>query len=295
MKMFRQSACSLLVGVLAAGLLASCATKREVQQIVTDSNAAILSQQLGADSDLVIAAEKKGKSNALDAASGRIDAFIAAHPDQMETAAALRVRQGMLLLSAKEPELAQAAFAQAAVTNLHTPRDQTLKAISEHLLWWFEASEAPFKRDPQNSKKDDYAQATNALARLLDQQRSLSERAVKDPAVEGIRDYVAETRAWIGLRYTSALPNAQAEEARAAFVNTVTNYVVSLGANAIARIPCGCKCKEEKLPQVITLDLRRCFRAREVLKYAFELLSVKFAQNPPQLPESSASLVQDWK
>lgn len=289
MKILRKFTSPLLLGILAAGLISGCVTKREVQAIVTDSNAAILANQLGADLDTVVAVQGKGKSNALDQASARIDAFIAAHPDQPDTAAALRIRQGMLLLSAGEPELARAAFSQAASHNLHTPRDQTLKEISPTLIWWFRGASADAFDEP------DYRSASNALPKLLTCQSNLTILASNDQEVEGIRDYVAETRAWIGLRYTSALPRGQATLARAAFLDTVTNYVASLGTNSAQRIPCGCKCEQQELPPVITLELRRCFRAREVLKYAFEVRRDSFGQNPPSLPEPLARLIEDCK
>ena len=126
-------------------------------------------------------------------------------------------------------------------------------------------------------------------------QTNLTAITQTDPDAEGIRDYVAETRAWIGLRYTSALPSGQSNSARIAFVDTVTNYVASLGTTTTNRIVCGCRCEQTNLPPVITLDLRRCFRSREVLKYAFEVRRDSFGQNPPNLPDPSASLVQDWK
>lgn len=280
----------LVVAILVAGLVTGCATKRQVERIVTESNAAILARQLGADSDSVLTVSGKGKSTELDAASARIDAFIAAHPDQPDTAAALRIRQGMLLLSLREPELAKAAFSQANLTHLHTPRDRTLKSISTNLVWWFGGASS----DQDGFDENDYSSATNALANLSNWQSTLSAMAQEDPEAEGIRDYVAETRAWIGLRYASALPARKADTARAAFVETVTNYVASLGTNTTQRIACGCKCEQADLPSAIPLELRRCFRSREVLKYAFEVGLVLFDPNPPQLPEPAASLVKDW-
>ena len=278
----------LLLAILTASLISGCATRRDVQKIVTESNSAILASQLGADTDTVFTVKGKGKSNALDAASARIDAFVAAHPDQPDTAAALRIRQGMLLLTAGEPQLAQAAFAQASIANLHTPRDQTLKQISTNLVWWFRGASTDAFIDT------DYGSASNALVTLLNCQSNLTVLLTKDPEVEGIRDYVAETRAWIGLRYAGALPLAQVNVARGAFLDTVTNFVASLGAATSQRIPCGCKCEDQKPPSAITLELRRCFRAREVLKYAFEVRNDSFGGNPPPLPEPSASLVKDW-
>jgi hypothetical protein len=288
MKTFRPFRFVTLLGLLAATFITSCATRSQVQKIVTDSNAAILARQLNADTDPVITVDGKGKPTALDEASARIDAFIAAHPDQVETAAALRIRQGMLLLTAGEPELAKVAFAQAKPENLHTPRDKTLGQMAPVLTWWFNgASTDAFG-------ENDYRSASNALPSLLTHQSTLTVAAAKDRETEGIRDYVAETRAWIGLRYASALPAGQVTVARAAFLDTVTNYVASLGTNTAQMIECGCKCEQKTLPPTITLELRRCFRAREVLKYAFEVRQDAFGPNPPPLPEPAKSLVKDW-
>ena len=290
MKTLRQIASSLCLGILTAALIAGCATRRDVQEIVTGSNAAILTSQLGGDTDNVFTVDGKGRPGTLDGASARIDAFISAHPDQPATAAALRIRQGMLLLAAKEPTLAKAAFLQATNSDLHGPRDQTLKEISPILIWWVGGASS----DATGFNDGDYPQASNALPRLLVCQSNLTVLAATDPEVEGIRDYVAEMRAWIGLRYVSALGDTQLNVAQSKFLDTITNYVASLGTNTSNRILCGCKCKDEQTPSTITLDLRRCFRARTVLKYAFEVRRDALGQNPPTLPKASEIMVQPW-
>src|SRR5438128_2365112 len=89
----RPSAARLLATVLAVALLcAGCASTKQVKSIVAESNAALLAAQIA---DVGLAGDPSSVSNKPDwqAASSKIDEFIAGHPDQDVAASALRVRQ----------------------------------------------------------------------------------------------------------------------------------------------------------------------------------------------------------
>lgn len=123
--------------------------------------------------------------------SARIDAFIAAHPDDTKTASALRVRQAMLLLAYKQYHLAGAAFDQA--TELHSARDKALKALKDELIWWF-------KQDQKTAPTDEVDSIVAAFGSQI-------EVLGNDPENESIRDYLAEMRAWIQLYVASKAVN----------------------------------------------------------------------------------------
>ncbi len=178
---------SLLAGL---ALVVGCATSRQVREIVATSNAAALQATLGV-TDFGGAASG---TNAVQA----IDQFIAAHPDQPKTIAALRLRQAMLLLTQRRFNLAQAAFNEVKPEQLVTARDLALKRLQDELLWFYRHS---------TDNPVDAAQGDRTLAAL---QKGIAELdvSVRKGAVENeeIRDRLAELRVQLGLSVARAFP-----------------------------------------------------------------------------------------
>lgn len=118
--------------VISAILLAfvSCVTRSQVKEIVASSNAAmiVLPQADGGAVD-----EAK-----LKAAIERIEAVIAAHPDQTVLVNTLRVRQAMMLTVANKPKAAEIVWSQ--VTAPPGQRDAALYALRNEMVWWFGAA-----------------------------------------------------------------------------------------------------------------------------------------------------------
>src|SRR5688572_7274044 len=104
-----------LAGILVLG--SSCATQRQVADIVSQSNAALLAAEVGADGE-VDANPGTPRSPGPEGASKKIDAFIASHPEQKPAASALRIRQAILFLSQGNYNLAEAAFNEASLNDL---------------------------------------------------------------------------------------------------------------------------------------------------------------------------------
>ena len=186
-------------------LLDGCATQRKTEDIVSETNAALLAAGVS-DVQLQPDGARSGGTVDWQSASRKIDALIAAHPDQRVTNGALRVRQGVLLLTYRQYDLAQAAF--NAATDLKTDRDKALKALSPFLVWWYQHSaDATF--NPRQREK-----AREALTAFDDQ-------ITKVRASPDIRDFLAEMRAYIGLKLAS---EEQGDVKRATFVDTLNRY-----------------------------------------------------------------------
>ena len=195
---------SAVVTALAAAILLvdGCATQHQTKDVVTESNAALLaaSRQLQPDG------ANGGGTVDWQSASSKIDALIAAHPDQRATNGALRVRQGVLLLANRQYYLAQAAF--NAATDLKTDRDKALKALSPWLVWCYQHSADPTLNPLQREKAREALSAFDAEIGAV--------RASPD-----IRDFLAEMRAYIGLKLAS---EEQGDAKRATFIDTLNRY-----------------------------------------------------------------------
>lgn len=236
--------------VLAFALtLAGCATQKEVARIVADSNAAMLAGQFGLPD-----AHPGGQKESWETASDRIEAFIAAHPDQPATTSPLRIRQATLLLSHGQFALAEAAFNDVKLGDLHSDRDKAIKRSQKTMLWWF-----------ANSTNDiwtstDQTQAQNALDQLK------GEQALLKGSVD-IRDYLAELRAWIGL--SAAKQTTSEDTARTRIETTLNVYAGIFTPEDLVIIASG----KENLPdpKAMGVDVRRRVRSRAVLRFAREL------------------------
>lgn len=228
-------------------LVSGCVTDDQVRTIVATSNAAMLTGQLGEP------ATKPGDTPAAawQDANASVEAFIAAHPDQPEVIAPLRIRQAMLLLAQGQTSLAQAAFESADAAHLHTDRDEALKRQQEHLLWWFGTSSA------DTWSEADQTAAAEARASLKTEYARL-ERSPE------IRDYLAEMCAWIGLAAAKQTTSEQTRRERleealdeyATIFTTADFEILQKGAENLAG------------PKSLTTDVRRRLRGRVLLEEA---------------------------
>ena len=237
------------VVVLALALCAGCATTKQVQSIVAESNAALLAAQLpdvGFSGDPATA----GKLPDPAAVSKKIDDFIAAHPDQKVAASALRVRQAMLLIVHGEYEMARAAFADA--TELKTDRDKALKALSEPIIWWWEHSQTA-------------ALNTAQLAQAREHLDAFDREIGKLNSSPDIRDVLAEMRARISLKRVAAIQLADGSKKKDAFVDTLNHYGAIFTTNDIAALKSG---NLTPASPAISPSEKRCLRALAVIEKA---------------------------
>lgn len=190
-----------VVTALAAAILLvdGCSTTNKTKEAVTESNAALLAQ-------LEPDGASGGGTVDWQSASSKIDTLIAANPDQRATNGALRVRQGVLLLAYRQYDLALAAFDTAS--DLKTDRDKALKALSPWLAWWYQHSADPTLNPLQRAKAGEALSAFNA-------------QIAKVRASPDIRDFLAEMRAYIGLKLAS---EEQGGAKRATFIDTLNRY-----------------------------------------------------------------------
>jgi len=236
-----------LLGLSFALLFSGCATRDRVSTLDAQSNAAMISSQLG---DLP---QKDGERSAppFTESNRQIEAFIVAHPGQNEITAPLRIRQAVLLLANKQSNLAKAAFDSVAEADLHTDRDRALKHNAEHLIWWFSQS----ANDTWTA--NDQSKAVSALKALTQAQDSLG----NSPE---IRDYLAEMRAWIGL--AAARQTTSLAEARKRLEDALNVYTRIFSAHDFELL------KEVNEPSSgvspTSPDVRRRLRARAVLTHA---------------------------
>jgi hypothetical protein len=240
LKIVRRRMASWAVAGLAALVLAGCATEAQVKRIVSDSNAVLLASRLP-EAELVL------PDQAPDNAAAEIEDFIARHPEQVTLNAALRVRQAIVYLARKEYNQADAAFKAAQRLGVVTDRDQALVAVHEHLIWWYENSQAQAV-DP----------ARSAAAR-----KAFVDEARRRGASPDIRDFLAEGSAWLGFReFNSTLAGRPAQ--RQLLEQTVNDYAFILDASDLEWL---CKPAEHKGVDV-PLALRRRLRAQAVLRRA---------------------------
>ncbi len=151
----------------------SCVTQKQVKEIVATSNAAMV---VLPHPDHETADDAKLKD-----AMERIEAVIAAHPDQAVLVNSLRVRQAMLLTVHNKPNAARIVWEQ--VTQPPGQRDAALYVLREELVWWFGAAEGFKEGDIDKGKK--YLESIKNVCDTL-------------PSRSNIRDYLETMRASIG-------------------------------------------------------------------------------------------------
>ena len=238
-----------LIVVLSVG----CATRQDVQEIVAQSNEQMLIAQLPGS------ALPSGDPNARNDApwvelSDRIDAFIAAHPDQTKIVSAMRIRQAMLLLAFEQYNLAQVSFSLVKAEDLTAARDQALYNVRDSLVWWFGLNKSAAMSLPQFAKADE---ALRVLQAEVDQRQA-------SPA---IRDYLAEIRVWIALY--SSLKMTNAAKANTYLEDGINHYakIFTLEDLTALKNPTTSASSQDS-PEVV----RRRLRAKAVIEYAQDVI-----------------------
>ncbi|MEO6034062.1 MAG: hypothetical protein ABIQ35_02280 [Verrucomicrobiota bacterium] len=259
---FRFVVASLVLST--ALLFTSCATQRQVKDIVSASNLAALSTELN------LGAEDPGKpggqGETWKQASAKIDAFIAQHPENKPTVAALRVRQAMLLLNNKQYNLAHAAFDEAKLEDLRgSSRDRALKRLDADLLWWYPTAGGTLPRE-------EFSSASKSLERI-----SAVWKELKSPEDEGVRDWLAALRAWIGLKM------ANDADADAVGTNVVRGFLEGAINTYSSMLPVNEAAQWQSMPDFppagMTMEIavngpnRRRFRADDLIAAARKVMA----------------------
>jgi len=198
-------------------LTTGCVT-RKVKEIVANSNAATLQATLGV-SDFS-APPKEG----VDPVAA-IDIFIAAHPDQPKTRAALRIRQAMLLLAQGKFATAKVAFDDAKLEFLVTDRDIALKRLQGPLLWYYAHS---------TNQVFDSTKGDGALTAFQEEIVALTKRIARG-ATENveIRDRLAERRVQLGLSLAKQFPAPEMRKRLEAAMNDYSDIFTTEELNAL--------------------------------------------------------------
>jgi hypothetical protein len=235
-----------ILGAVALALAGGCTTQQEVKRIVDDSNARLAAAMLP---DPGLAADGKRVAEVGDAAR-RIDDVIAAHPDQKALESSLRVRQGVIYLNQGSYNLASAAFESADPAQLFTDRDRALKELAPHLVWWYRTAAGPSPMP------------TAELGRAEAAMQAMKAQTAKRKDSPEVRDWIAETGAWIGLAYFAATPDAGRQ--RAAMEDTINDYAAIFSPADLAWL-----CTPSRAGASVPLpDLRRRLRAQPIIKQA---------------------------
>jgi hypothetical protein len=235
-----------LLGAAVLALASGCATQQQVKQIVDDSNARLAAGML---SGAGLAADGGRVAEAADAAR-RIDDVIAANPDQKALASSLRVRQGVIYLNQGQYNMAAAAFEAADLAVLFTDRDQALKALAPHLVWWYRTKAGP---SPMPIAELERAEAA---------MQAMKAETAKRKESPDVRDWIAETGAWIGLAYSAAVPEVARQ--RSALEETINDYSSIFAPSDLAWL-----CTPSRADATVPLpDLRRRVRAQTIVTTA---------------------------
>ena len=254
---------AVLLGAAVLSVAGGCATQQQVKQIVDDSNARLAAAMLP---DPGLAPNGKRAADAGDAAR-RIDDVIAAHPDQKALASSLRVRQGVIYLNEGSYNLAAAAFDSADSAQLFTDRDRALKELAPHLVWWYRTAE----RAPMPIAE---------LGRAAAAMQAMKAQTAKRKDSPDVRDWIAETGAWIGLAYFAATPDATRQ--KSALEDAINDYSVIFTAADFAWL-----CTPSRADATVPLpDLRRRLRAQTIIGEAAKSAKVADRREPAHVPGS---------
>ena len=157
-------------------LLSGCATPGQVETIVAESNAALVSPYV----DIADAPQGDWQQ-----AVQNIDRFIEAHADNAVLVNHLRVRQAMLLTANGQRNLADQYWGLVDREALDSDRDRVLTDLGPHLSWWYRVAPEP----------DRIGSADAAAART-----ALSNAIPSAPADSDLRIYLATLRAQLEVR-----------------------------------------------------------------------------------------------
>jgi hypothetical protein len=239
------------LALLLIAVSSGCATTRDVQDIVSRTNSAMIPTEA-----IVQKGEKRSDWKGENA---RIEAFIEVNPTADVTNAALRVRQGMLLAINGQDVYAMMAFEQVKDPGqLVSMRDRALYDLHPHIVWWFKVSNERFDgTPPTDADKEgsgDYAAAYKALEDF---------RAVCNglPPGSSIRIYLEEMRAWIAVSYVNNLTDEAI--AQNALVEGLNRYAEQFTDDDLEWLGKNLQVDADDLP---FLSLKRRLRAKTVVK-----------------------------
>jgi len=187
-------------------------------------------------------------------------------PSTPATIASLRIQQGVLYLDQKQYNLAAAAFDSADAALLVTPRDQALKAVAPDLIWWFRT--APLPNIPGAEMKR--AESVMQLLKVEIAKRQNS---------PGIRDYLAEMRAWIGLKVFAELANRARQ--KAVMEDTIDEYATIFTKADLAWLCTPSRVSDNVPPE----EQRRRLRAGPIIRQAAKYAAVLTGPNRPTFRE----------
>jgi hypothetical protein len=247
------------LGPLLAVALAACATS-QVKDIADPALAGLPQAALPDPAGSGV------PSGGADAAQ-RIETFIQTHPEITPTTlASLRIRQGVFYLDQQQPDRAAAAFEAADLASLVTPRDQALKEVAPDLVWW--SRTAPLPNIPGVEMK-----------RTAAVMESLSVQIAKRRDSPDIRDYLAEVRAWVGLKYFAALSDRGRQ--KAVLEDTIDQYATIFTAADLQWLCTPGAMGDDVAPE----DKRRRLRARPIIARAEQSAAVLTGPNRPSFHE----------
>lgn len=184
-----------------------CATRRDVAEIVKQSNQQISEAMQDANSAVATATLPGGipdidtegrQATPTDwqRAVAQIEAFITAHPNLTRTTNALRVRQAILYLSAEQRNLALRVFQEIDTSQLANARDKALVDVHETLVWWYSVT-GPTVRPFSAADRQSAQQGLEQLARV-------SAGLTESP---GVQRFLGQMRVRIANRLASSLSN----------------------------------------------------------------------------------------
>ena len=168
-----------IVGAVAVLLLSACVQTATVRRIVEDSNRAVAEEAFLERMDGPVTFD--GKEALLERVR-EIEAYLGRAPRRPRTTAALRIRQGVLLVRAGEFARARMAFGEAQPASLVTERDRVLHAASGVWVWWNEIEAAG---DVPPPSRRSYEAKLRALDRALE--REAPRNLVLREFFEGLR------------------------------------------------------------------------------------------------------------
>jgi len=243
-------------------LIVGCTTRRQVEDAVTRSNMAMLSGLGGLN-------PQPGSAGDWHDAAAKLENLIAEHPDNPPLVAALRLRQAVLYLHAGQLNLAEAAFDEVKPADLHTSRDSALKSLQGSLLWWYAAANHPYSRSAGVNGRDDYLQASNALVAI-----GVEWFKLKLPDDQGIADYLAFMRAFIGVKLANDIVGISAAQIQ--LTNTLNTFSAMLPPGETERwltIETNWPPKNVSPDVAVLPKLHRRFETEAVLKAAVVAIS----------------------
>lgn len=190
------------------GVAAACATTRDVERIVAETNAAMVSPFVD------IAGASQGD---WQQALAGIDDFIDAHPGNRALVAQLRLRQAMLLTANRKRNLADQYWDLVVPGDLQNERDKSLEAVGRQLSWWYwQAGERA------EMQADAAAAADDAVTRL-------SETIPATEAGSDTRVFLSTIRAQIVVRQGR---DSLLERPETALPVALNAYIESIGADS---------------------------------------------------------------